>query len=355
MKTKLFTLVLFSFLCFNAVHANRLVVQHEKEGIILEEIATALANAGVDAMEVTELVIITNDTTFNSLNLDDCTPFRDMFAGAYLDVLDLSGVTFKNYSMPEGTTSQMGGAFSAMNMSRVVFPNNLIRIGQRGFLNCVRLASITLPESVETISAYAFQGCTSVTGNITFPETMKTIGNSSFLNCNKVTSLTFKGTESIGPRAFRSCKGLEQIVFEMNTPPTVNLGESNPDDYSFSNIPQEDLDEITVYVPVGTKQFFDKVPWNTMKAIVEGKPVDSNVGGVFDEAAAVLYPTVAKEMIYLNGLKNSQSATIYTVCGQAVASTMLSVGKTNEISVGNLSGGIYLLKMEGRTFKFIKE
>ena len=354
MKAKLFTIVLLSILSLHYANASRLVVQHEKEGVILEEIVIAMATAGIDdAMSVTELVVVTNDTTFNSLNLDDCTPFRDMFAGAYLDVLDLSGVTFKNYSMPEGTTSQSGGAFSAMNMSAIIFPDNLVRVGQRGFLNCVRLSSVELPELLETISAYAFQGCTNISGNITFPATMKTIGNSSFLNCNKVTSLTFKGTESIGPRAFRSCKGLEQIVFEMNTPPTINMGESNADDHSFSNIPQDDLDEITVYVPVGTKQFFDKAPWNTMKEIVEGKP--ANITGSVLEDAAVLYPAIAKETIYLNGLDNNQVATIYNVGGQAVASISLSSQQLNEISVGNLSSGLYFLKIEGQTFKFIKK
>ena len=354
MKTRLFTIALLSVLSLNLVHANRLVVQHEKEGIILEEIVIAMATTGIDdAMSVTELVVITNDTTFNSLNLDDCTPFRDMFAGAYLDVLDLSGVTFRSYSMPEGTTSQMGGAFSGMNMSAIAFPENLVRIGQRGFLNCVRLKSIDLPESLEIVGAYAFQGCTSVTGNITFPATMKTIGNSSFLNCNKVTSLTFKGTESVGPRAFRSCKGLEEIIFEMNTPPTINMGESNPDDHSFSNISPEELAKIMVYVPVGTKQFFNKAPWNTMKEIVEGKP--TSINNVAKESAAVLYPAIAKETIYLNGLENNQAATIYSVSGQAVASIALLAGQANEISVSHLHSGLYFLKIEGRTFKFIKE
>ena len=55
-------------------------------------------------------------------------------------------------------------------------------IGDWAFDNCSNLTSITIPESVTSISSHAFFGCRSLT-SITIPESVTSIGSSAFFQC----------------------------------------------------------------------------------------------------------------------------------------------------------------------------
>ena len=58
----------------------------------------------------------------------------------------------------------------------VTFPSTLTSIGSNAFKNS-GLTSLTLNEGLETIGAYAFAMCSSLTGDITLPSTLKHVGS----------------------------------------------------------------------------------------------------------------------------------------------------------------------------------
>ena len=65
---------------------------------------------------------------------------------------------------------------------------------------------------VTEIAAYAFAGCTEITG-VVIPETVKTVGIGAFMNCTGLSSLTVsEGVEVIGTRAFENTAITELVI-----------------------------------------------------------------------------------------------------------------------------------------------
>ncbi len=85
-------------------------------------------------------------------------------------------------------------------------------IGSNAFYGCDGLASITLPDGLQSIGASAFEACGSL-ASITLPEGLREIGDDAFWNCTDLTSLTLpKGLRSIGNGAFFGCCDLASIT-----------------------------------------------------------------------------------------------------------------------------------------------
>jgi hypothetical protein len=111
------------------------------------------------------------------------------------------------------------GAFYNTSITSITIPDNITIIGAFAFADCTDLTSITLPESVTEIGDRAFRGCTSLTA-ITLPESVMSIGASAFNSCTSLTGITIPaGVTSIGDRAFVYCISLTSI--------TVNAGNTN--------------------------------------------------------------------------------------------------------------------------------
>ena len=357
MKTKLFTIVLLSFLCLNfvSVHAVTVTINHANNGVIADEIAAALAAAGgITAAQATELIVncTEGDPIIASTTLGQaiCTAIRDEFAASPLTVLDLSGSTFYNYAITNGNP----GLFNAMAMEKIILPADLKIIGERAFMNCTKLKEITFPATLTTIRLAAFQA--SILTNVTIPASVTTFGNQAFFNCSKLATLTFEqnGTAiSFGTQVFRSAAALTKITF--NGIPTFSFTGAGADVTNsngiFSGTVTGGISNVVVSVPLGAGTAFNVAPWTSMN--VQER---TTTGIDFrTETAITLYPTIASDVMYLNGVATNQTAKIYNANGQEVAAVVVLVNQVNEIPVNDLSNGLYFVKVEGKTFKFIKE
>jgi hypothetical protein len=95
----------------------------------------------------------------------------------------------------------------------VTIPANLgiTKIGERAFLNCKSLTSVTIPKGVTAIEKEAFGGCTGLTSG-TVPSSITNIGDSAFYNCEKLASVNLQqGLTAIGKGAFNNCKSLASV------------------------------------------------------------------------------------------------------------------------------------------------
>ena len=116
-------------------------------------------------------------------------------------------------------------------------------IGDKAFLYCGGLTSITIPDGVTTIGSSAFENCSRLT-SITIPDGVTTIGSSAFYGCNALISVTFHCGEintwfsrnkiikevtigdevtSIGEYAFNGCSGLTSITIG-NSVTSIGIG-----------------------------------------------------------------------------------------------------------------------------------
>ena len=76
-------------------------------------------------------------------------------------------------------------AESAKIISKLIYNGrtlNVVGIGERAFLSCSGLTSVTIGEGVTDIGDYAFSGCSGLT-SISIPNTVTSIGNSAFYGC----------------------------------------------------------------------------------------------------------------------------------------------------------------------------
>ena len=84
---------------------------------------------------------------------------------------------------------------------------------------------VTIPESVTSISSYAFSGCTQIT-SVTIPENANTIGDAAFEGCTGLTTVTLPASlTSLGDGVFQGCTGLTSLsVASGNTAYTAEGG-----------------------------------------------------------------------------------------------------------------------------------
>lgn len=169
------------------------------------------------------------------------------------------------------------GYFEKRNdLTKIIIPNNIKKIGELAFRGCTSLKSVTIPNSVTSIGTRAFEGCYSLT-SVTIPDSVTSIGVSAFWACYGLTSVTIgNGVTDIGHWAFAYCDDLKSITMGNNV---RNIGQyafpdgakiirkkvvnSNDDYYNwFNKLSYSDLEEIA---DMCTLDFFD-INYDTMSA-----------------------------------------------------------------------------------------
>ncbi len=158
-----------------------------------------------------------------------------------------SGLTGE-LKIPDGVTSMGAGAFSGCDgLASVTIPDSVTSIGDYAFSGCSGLTrvditdftawcridfgglsanplyyahlyldgeeitTLTIPEEITEIKAYAFSGCDGL-ASVTIPDSVTSIGSSAFAYCDGLTSVTIPDSvTSIGSWAFQGCSGLTRV------------------------------------------------------------------------------------------------------------------------------------------------
>lgn len=189
---------------------------------------------------------LTNVTIPESVNLQYIAYSNEIFQGCPIENLTISVNSCRWITLVISSTENLKtvvltgdgiiGNKAFMNckaLTSVTIGNGITSIGVEAFSGCTALTSITIPDSVTTIGEAAFSGCTceirwgnnpSVTefgpqtfinfgGTITIPKSVTTIGYRSFFGSD-ITSITIPSNViSIEEYAFYDCKYLVTINF----------------------------------------------------------------------------------------------------------------------------------------------
>lgn len=140
-----------------------------------------------------------------------------------------SGTSLSSIVIPEGVTSLANNCFNSDKLTYAELPNSLTTLGggavgyclQNLKISCKNIGSwfgwtetlkkVVIGEGVESIGEKAFLGCSALT-SLTIPNTVTGIGESAFQSCSSLPSVTIPdGVTSIGFRAFSGCSALTSV------------------------------------------------------------------------------------------------------------------------------------------------
>ena len=115
--------------------------------------------------------------------------------------------------IPDGVRRIGDSAFdTCLNLNSVVIPDSVTHIGRRVFSCCRKLTSVTIGNSVTSIEDEAFGSCESLT-SVTIGNSVTSIGDLAFWSCKSLTSVIIPDSvTSIGERAFMNCENLTTIT-----------------------------------------------------------------------------------------------------------------------------------------------
>ncbi len=136
---------------------------------------------------------ITEFTNCNSLQpsiIENGCAYLGDESNPYIVLWKVVDKTLTQYIINENTKFICDKAFeSCINLISISIPNSVINIGAYAFKNCTSLNTVILSDNLTKLNVGVFTGCTELS-NVTFPDSLDAICKYAFENCSKLT-ITF--------------------------------------------------------------------------------------------------------------------------------------------------------------------
>ena len=276
--------------------------------------------------KIQNIIIPQNATSVGDYNFDGCTSLKyvtindrerelelgsngsePLFVSCPLDTVYIGG----NISYPTSSGQGYSPFYQNETLEKITIANVENAITEKEFYNCISLKDVSIGDDVEIIGDWAFSGCV-VLNNFSFGSSMKEIGEEAFSDCIAMTNIISKAT--VPPLC--GWQALDDIN-KWNCTLTVPL--SAVDSYKAAD---------------QWKEFF----------FITGEDFDKpgSVGDAGSENDGVLVAAY-RDCIEIIGAHNAV-ITVYNINGQLVYSG-------TETTVGGLAQGIYIVCVDGQTFK----
>jgi hypothetical protein len=277
--------------------------------------------------------------------------------------------------------------FYCTEISRIVMPSTLKYIGDGAFDSCYALASFEIPDSITEINGHTFENCRTLK-SIFIPNSVKSIGNYSFSNCWELKSVTFSNSldtiigeyafsggcklssftipnsvKTIKKGAFSSSCNLSSVTIPANVTKMEDAIFANCQKltkiYAYPTVPVKlpsfkvfeyvDKSACTLYVPVGSLELYKTAAvWQDFLKMEGVFPVsvERNKSNL-----VTVSPNPAKDVI--NIANSTGKVSIFNNNGRLVKTQSLKY--TSSINISSLISGMYVLVVDGKSFKILKE
>ena len=162
------------------------------------------------------------------------------------------------------------------DLTSVIIPETVTRIGSWAFAGSYSLESIVIPNSVTRIDGGAFESCYGLR-SVRLSDSLTTLGGSAFIECVNLESINIPNSLTcIGVKAFYSCSNLKTVII----PKSVTKIENNAFNYCISlkdlyclpeQVPETSanafdgcyMESVTLYVPASAADDYKAAePWS---------------------------------------------------------------------------------------------
>ena len=196
-------------------------------------------------------------------------------------------------------------ASGALTIPSTIDGKEVTWIGYQAFMNCNRLTSITIPNSITGIASEAFIDCSSLT-NITIPDSVISIGYNAFYYCRSLTSINVSNNS-------KNYSSIDGVLFNKDKTQIISYSAGKketsyiiPDsvtsiaDYAFDNCTR--LTSITIpegVTIIGSSAFDNCI---RLTSIVIPNGVTSIAYGAFNECRSLTNITIPDSVTYIGAI-----------------------------------------------------
>lgn len=376
------------------------------ESIILPnslEIIGMYAFSGCNSLK--QLSIPNNVSTIGSNAFSGCTNLSQAALPSSLKSIENS--TFENcrnlrsITIPYGIKHVGSMAFSGCRgLKDISLPNSINSIGTFAFQDCSNLDSIAFPEDLTVLEEYVFSGCTKLR-SVVLPPNVTTIEDDAFSNCSSLLYLSIPNSVNyIGDWAFYGCKNMKEVYSNISNPFVIS-------DYTFERNVKKSA---SLYVPFGSASYYRNTNGWEFEKIIERSHANYSVvlwganGEVIASYTSSMKPkvtftessltvssknsefeyfdllnfskityqddtNVGISEIHVNDsnfkmdgdvltfpeLKRNSTISVFTLNGTCLRQESNKERNSYKLDISSMRSGVYLVKVNGVTFKIYKK
>lgn len=351
------------------------------------------------------IVVPNSVTAIGSNAFDGCTNLNSVELSESLKSIEYSTFSgcrnLRAIVIPSSVRKIGDMAFEGCRLLQTItIPNSVISIGTFAFDKCSSLESLIIPNQLTSIEQYSFSNCSRLK-SLEIPNSVIFIDEWAFYNCSGLKNVTIPNSVSyIGEWAFSDCDAITEVVSEIETPfdmseyvferdvkkkAILHVPAGTKDAYQivtgwdFKNIEEEEpsLYNLIMWAKDGSKIATyalaerPKVTFNENRFAVECTGVEIEyyeLGELarftYEKDSETAVRNVLKDSpvfkmnrdsILFSSLKEHSTISIYSINGSLVLRKTLQQAGEYTLPISNLTAGVYMINVNGSTFKIVKK
>lgn len=210
-------------------------------------------------------------------------------------------------------------------LTKVEVPAFIKQIGAQAFMNCTKLASVTMDaSSTQEWGDAVFNGCTALS-DVTMPR-IKTIPNYAFKNCSALESITLPYyVNTIQKAAFQGCTRLADVYALDNT--LISISTGTEPSFSTSDLSAA---QRRLHINFAHRGNYSSQSWNTYFTFAFVQPESLSL----DQTTLTLHRTQTYKLSLLPVPANGDASAHWTSSDESVATVDATSGRVAAMGTG---------------------